>query len=471
MKILVYFLTLTIATIMVLYNHKAFIVVNKMVEQLDSVSTKLEQRGRQKYLLQKHFTVVKSSNDYSIQQLDDLKDSYVFDSGFGNSISKDDYPDIIDWPKVEQTQRYRSSLISQFPINYPSDIVKSPTFNLEDWTNRMVDTLDQIQQQDILLVSRLNNLMINQLAKVVTVNVVLVATMFLIVLFYNYKSNKENLAKKQKLNQSLVSREKALISSKKVLISLMEDLSQEKNAALKLFKMFKNVNEKLEAKNNDMEQFIYTVSHDLKAPLVTIGSFSQSLHQQLIESLNDKQVHKFKRIEQNVKEMQGLLADLLEISRVMTQEVEKSNINTKQLLDSLLIPLEELIAQSEAKISIKEPILDVYANPRLLGLCITNLVSNAVHHRDLDRTLEVEISTKMSTEGVMLSVKDNGVGIDEKEHDRIFKVFERLSQREGSGVGLAIVKAVIDKHDGIIQLDSTPGVGSTFSLIFPFVAS
>ena len=471
MKILVYFLILTIATIMVLYNHKAFIEVNKVVEQVDLVSSMLEQRGRQRYLLQKHFTVVNSSSDYSIQQFNDLKESYVFDSGFGRSISKDDYPEIIDWPKVEQTERYIESLIAQFPLDNPNEVLENPSFNLEDWTNRMVDTLDQIQQQDILLVSRLNNLMTNQLAKVVTVNIILVATMFLIVLFYNYKKNKENLVKKLELNQSLVSREKALISSKKVLISLMEDLSQEKNAALKLSKMFRNVNEKLEAKNNDMEQFIYTVSHDLKAPLVTIGSFSKSLSQQLIEVLNEKQVHKFKRIEQNVEEMQSLLADLLEISRVMTQEIEKSNINTRQLLDSLLIPLEELISQSKARINIIEPILEVYANPRLLGLCITNLVSNAVHHRDLDRTLEVEISTKMSAEGGMLSVKDNGVGIDEKEHDRIFKVFERLSQSEGSGVGLAIVKAVVDKHDGIIQLDSTPGVGSTFSLIFPFVAS
>ena len=451
-----------------MYNHRAFINVNKVVNQVDEIGALLERRGKQRYLLQKHLTVIKSSNSFSLQQFNELKENQVFNSKFGRTITKEAYPDLINWRKVQQTRQYLQGLINQFPIDNPQDVVNNQAFLLEDWTNRMVDTLDKIQQQDIQLASRLNNLMTTRLAKVVTVNVTLVACLFLIVFGYSYKKHKANLSKKLELNESLVSRERALVSSKKVLISLMEDLSQEKNATIKLSKNFESVNQKLKIKNSDMEQFIYTISHDLKAPLVTISSFSETLYQQLKSSLDEKQDHKFIRIKENVRDMQGLLSDLLEISRVMNQDLEKSSIDTSELLACQLVGLQELIEQSEAKIVIKEPILEVFGNSRLIGLCITNLVSNAIRHRDLERELVIEISTEMSSDGVKLNIKDNGLGIEEKDFKRIFKVFERLSEREGSGVGLAIVKAVIDKHDGIIQLDSTLGKGSTFSLTFPF---
>ncbi len=466
MKILVYILTLSLATALVLYNHKAFISISELIGHLDLISTQLEQRGRLRYQLQKQLTNLQTV-DADLSELTQLIDSEMLKIDQQIGLKAKLYADLIDWKKWHAKEEYFRRLNEQYSKEQSESTSDGYQFQLEAWTNRMVDTLDEIQQQSIVLAKGLNQLMKKKLATVVSVNVSLVAAIFLIVIGFNYRENKRRIAVMNKLNESLMSREQSLISSKKVLVNLMEDLSQEKHSAIKLTSALESANEKLKSKHKDMQQFVYTVSHDLKAPLVTIGGFTKSLFNDLKANINEKQSHKFDRVLQNVKEMQTMLSDLLEISRVLTRDLDKSSINTEVLIVSQLAQLEKIIEDSEAVIELKEPLLPVFGNERLIGLCINNLVVNAINYSKPDSVTKISISTKPYEEGVKLEFQDNGVGIQEKDQQRIFNLFERASTREGSGLGLAIVKAVLDKHNGVIQLNSTPGEGSCFSLLFP----
>jgi signal transduction histidine kinase len=462
---------MSLVTAMLLYNQRAFSNVNDLVDQLDLMSTQLEQRGQQRYQLQKQLTEIKARQVEGRSKLSEIINSELFQIDYTERLVSGRYSELDDWHKWRQIEDYFKKLKEQFPQKNSSSTSDNISFDIENWTYRMVDTLDEIQKVNILLARAMNQSMSKQLAKILTVNILLVAIIFLLVIAFNYHSNKLVTRKKSKLYEELLAREESLVSSKKVLVNLMEDLSNEKNEALKLFGELESANEKLEIKNSDMQQFVYTISHDLKAPLVTIGGFTNTLYKQLESKLNEDQLHKFFRISENVKEMQNMLADLLEISKVLTRKLEKSAIDVEELIRTQINQLEGLIEESTASIKISQPILEIFGNSRLVGLCIANLISNAIKYRDNTRSPEIEIFTEMTDNGIRLNVRDNGIGIEPKDHQRIFKVFERLTERQGNGIGLAIVKAVMDKHEGTIKVDSTIGVGSTFSLTFPFASS
>ncbi len=228
-----------------------------------------------------------------------------------------------------------------------------------------------------------------------------------------------------------------------------------------------NANDLLLTKNQEMEQFIYTVSHDLKAPLVTIGGFTSRLKTSLADTLDEKQSHQLQRIANNVEHMEGLLSDLLQLSRVIREDIDKSLINSETLIKSLLNTLESSINKAGGTIHIVRPLADVYGNERMLFQCLQNLVANALQYPHPDRTIVIDIKIEDQSESTAIIVTDNGMGIEEKYFDRIFRIFERLNVGDGTGVGLAIVKTIAEKHDGRIMVSSTYHEGSTFTLVIP----
>ena len=247
------------------------------------------------------------------------------------------------------------------------------------------------------------------------------------------------------------------------ILASVVDITERKNTQLKLEK----VNSQLKSKNQEMEQFIYTVSHDLKSPLVTIGGFTKKLSDTLNKKIDEKQQHQLQRITANVNHMEGLLNDLLQLSRVIRQGIEPVEIDTKKLVKDVFYTLESEISSSQASIVLHEPLLPIFGNQRLAFQCMQNLISNAIQYRDKNRLLKITISTTAKNNCIALNVQDNGIGIAEKYHNLIFNIFERLDVGEGTGVGLAIVKTIMEKHSGKIELESEPGRGSTFSLYFP----
>ena len=287
----------------------------------------------------------------------------------------------------------------------------------------------------------------------------LLVTLVAIIRYY-FLEHQQALKESEKLNRTMKENKSDILRSQSVLLSLMEDVEQEKQQT-------SNLNSRLQKKNNEMKQFIYTVSHDLKSPLVTINGFASQLKRELSGTLTEKQSHRLNRISENVQEMELLLTDLLDLSRIVQQEVTKSLIELTDALKMQLQLLENEISESKAKIIIAENLARVYCNERLLGQCLLNLLSNSLRYRALNRELIIKISTTSDINTTSIHIRDNGIGIDPKYHELIFGIFEKLSTTMGTGVGLTIVSTIMDKHNGQVSVTSNLGEGSCFTLTFP----
>lgn len=249
-------------------------------------------------------------------------------------------------------------------------------------------------------------------------------------------------------------------------ISSIVDISGRKIQQAKL----NALNEELMRKNQEMEQFIYTVSHDLKAPLVTIAGFATRLRNTPDIVFPDKQIHQIDRILVNVKAMETLLQDLLHLSRIIKRDLEKSWVNAQEAIEKVLNTLEGHIADTGAEITIESSLADIYAQESLLLQCLQNLLSNALKYTQPGKKPRVCITSVVEAQASGFRIKDQGVGIAPQHQERVFNVFERLNPQtcEGTGVGLSIVKAIMEKHSGRVSMSSTEGVGTEFVLLFPY---
>ena len=246
-------------------------------------------------------------------------------------------------------------------------------------------------------------------------------------------------------------------------VASIVDITERKRSQQQL----EQINQELQQKNNELEQFIYTVSHDLKTPLVTISGFNQRLRQSLLNTISDKQKHQLDRIDANIVHMEKLLNDLLGLSQVIHKEMKKTLINTKDLIGDVLSHMEELISQHNVTVNLVHSSLRIYGNENLLAQCLQNLIVNAINYRHPKRAPAITINQQEREHIYLLSVADNGIGIEEKYFAKIFRIFERLNVGEGTGVGLAIVKTIMEKHGGKVTVSSIPDKGSTFTLYLP----
>lgn len=255
-----------------------------------------------------------------------------------------------------------------------------------------------------------------------------------------------------------VDKETYIISS---IIDISERLQQQR--------ALKNLNVELRRKNQEMEQFIYAVSHDLKAPLVTIAGFANRLKNAEDLQLQDDHRHKLDRILANVRSMESLLQDLLHLSRIIKRDLEKTVVDTNATLQHVLDSLEGDIRKTGAVIQVEGTLPQLHAQESLLFQCLQNVISNALKYAKPDVPPAITISAASETGHSGVCIRDNGIGIAEHHQERIFHVFERLNPEsaEGSGVGLSIVKTIMEKHSGKIVLESTVGQGTSFTMLFP----
>lgn len=255
-----------------------------------------------------------------------------------------------------------------------------------------------------------------------------------------------------------VDKETYVISS---IVDISERLQQQR--------ALKNLNVELHRKNQEMEQFIYTVSHDLKAPLVTIAGFANRLKNADDLQLQENHQHKLDRILANVRSMESLLQDLLHLSRIIKRDLEKAQVDCNVTLQSVLDSLEGDIKKMSAQILIEGPLPQIYAQESLLFQCLQNIISNALKYSKPGVTPVITICAAHESGHAGVRISDNGIGIAEHHQERVFHVFERLNPdvAEGTGVGLSIVKTIMEKHSGKIVLDSVVGQGTNFTILFP----
>lgn len=251
----------------------------------------------------------------------------------------------------------------------------------------------------------------------------------------------------------------------------------------------------LERSNAELEQFAYVASHDLQEPLRAVTSFSQLLAKRYTDQLDDRANKYLNYIVDGGNRMQQLIQDLLNYSRIGTRDMSFQLTACDKVLDLVLANLEIAIRQSEAKITC-DPLPKVMADEGQLVQLLQNLISNAIKFQDKEppqihvsavKWLErkqpkangedpSQLSTLNSqTENQWLfSVRDNGIGIDPEHRDRIFSIFQRLHPRkhyQGTGIGLAVCKKIMERHSGQIWVESKFGQGSTFYFTIPIHTS
>ena len=224
--------------------------------------------------------------------------------------------------------------------------------------------------------------------------------------------------------------------------------------------------EELELSHTELDSFAHVAAHDLKEPLRGIHTYAQILHLEYAGKLEPDAVSKLETMIRLSKRMDGLLTSLLDYSRLgrpITQVSCDLNATVKTALDTLDLRIQ----QDGVTVRIPRPLPVILGDSERLREVFENLVANAIKYNDKPHK-EVEIGFRESASDgpVIFFVKDNGIGIEERFHDKIFQIFQRLHDREafggGSGAGLTIIRKIIERHGGRIWVESIPGEGTTF---------
>jgi PAS domain S-box-containing protein len=225
----------------------------------------------------------------------------------------------------------------------------------------------------------------------------------------------------------------------------------------------------LEASNNELQSFAYVTSHDLQEPLRMITSYLQLLERRYGESLDDNAREFIGYAVDGARRLQRLIKDLLEYSRVGTRGKPFAPTDMEKVLADALANLTVAIADARAAV-VHDPLPLVDADETQMVSLLQNLIGNALKYRAPDRPPEIAIHVERTGLDWLFAVQDNGIGIDPQHFQRIFMVFQRLHGRqeyEGTGIGLAVCKKIVERHGGRIWVDSLPGRGSTFYFTLP----
>jgi two-component system, LuxR family, sensor kinase FixL len=239
----------------------------------------------------------------------------------------------------------------------------------------------------------------------------------------------------------------------------------------------------LQRSNSELEQFAYVASHDLQEPLRKIRTFSDRLLVKQAEKLDDEGRDSLLRMHNAAARMQSLIDGLLALSRVTTKGRNFETVDLARVAAEVVSDLEVQIKQVNGRVEM-ENLPTVQADPLLVHQLLQNLIANGLKFHRADEPPLVRISGRylpghndrkishLSNQQCRILVEDNGIGFDEKYSSRIFGIFQRLHPRdvyEGTGIGLAICRRIVQQHGGTITAHSVPGKGSTFEILLPVV--
>ncbi|MFL5814923.1 MAG: sensor histidine kinase [Bdellovibrionia bacterium] len=227
--------------------------------------------------------------------------------------------------------------------------------------------------------------------------------------------------------------------------------------------------DKLEASNRELQDFASVAAHDLQEPLRKIQAFSDRLKTKYRDLLGDDGKDYLDRMLGSAKRMQTLIDDLLSYSRITTKAQPFVSTDLNQVLREVISDLEVRIESTHGKI-ISSTLHTIDSDPSQMRQLLQNILSNALKFHKPETPPEIHIESEVKAGNCEIRIRDNGIGFEEKYLDRIFTIFQRLhgkSQYEGTGVGLAIVRRIVERHHGQVTAKSTPGHGTTFIINLP----
>jgi signal transduction histidine kinase len=245
---------------------------------------------------------------------------------------------------------------------------------------------------------------------------------------------------------------------------ILRDISERKHAEEELIQL----SDELKRSNADLQQFACAASHDLQEPLRVIAGFIKRLEKRYRDKLDDRAHEFIDYAVEGVGRMERLIRDLLAYSQIETKGKRFTPINCGEALEQALFGLQSAVEESHAEVTY-DILPGVIGDAPQLSRLFQNLIGNAIkfHGKDVPR---IHITAEHTGNEWIFSVRDNGIGIDPADFDRIFVVFQRLHSREeygGTGIGLAICKKIVERHGGRIWVESEPGNGSTFFFSIP----
>lgn len=225
----------------------------------------------------------------------------------------------------------------------------------------------------------------------------------------------------------------------------------------------------LEAANKELESFSYSVSHDLRAPLRAIDGFSRILQDDYGDRLDKEGNRYLKIVRDNAKRMGELIDDLLNLSRLNRKEISRRPILLNNLIQQILKDFESDIKSRQVELIVAN-LPNCHADISLLTQVWINLLSNAIKYTNKTEKARIEIGCQLINDENIYFIRDNGAGFDMQYADKLFGVFQRMHldhEFEGTGIGLAIVQRLVQRHGGKIWADAAIDQGATFYFTIP----
>ncbi|MEW6413894.1 MAG: ATP-binding protein [Pseudomonadota bacterium] len=220
----------------------------------------------------------------------------------------------------------------------------------------------------------------------------------------------------------------------------------------------------LEAANQELEAFAYSVSHDLRAPLRTIDGFGQALLEDYVSRLDDTGIDYLRRIRNGTQHMAALIDDLLKLSRLSRAPLDPVEVDLGRLARDIVDTLRRTQPDRQVHVEIADDLL-AHGDPGLLRILLDNLLGNAWKYTARQPAAHIWFDAVRQAGGTVFRIRDNGVGFDMKYAGRLFGAFQRLHRQdefEGSGIGLATVRRIVHRHGGRVWAEAAPGQGAVF---------
>jgi len=229
-------------------------------------------------------------------------------------------------------------------------------------------------------------------------------------------------------------------------------------------------NDQLTRINLDLDNFVYSATHDLKAPINNIKGIIELILCKILNNNTDI-ITEINLMEKSIKRFDTVISDLGEIGKsIQSISNEVSKISIRNIVENVIEDFQSVINQNQIVINLNIEIDAINFSKQNMRSIVYNLLSNAIKYRDPDRSLIINVSTQIYNQKfILLSIDDNGLGISKNEISKIFQMYERVhTHLNGNGIGLALIKRIMDNYNGEIVAESEIGKGSTFKVFFPY---